>query len=333
MRKGEREGRRREPRREMRRVGTGLLLVITCWFALSTAVFAAPFCGLSTQTLTFGSINPQSSQTIYTSGMANVSCTGQQANAIISVCLAIGSGDAPGSTAASRKIASGGTKIPIVIKSSPTAPQEIGTGNPYPKAGPVIFLTDGSGDGTATFPISIALSGPLAVSPGTYSNTFIGKHFEAIYAGGAQSQCSDGKSNVLGGQLTVQALVVAGCTATASAMDFGTISVLTSALAATSTITLSCTEGVTANISLDSGQTGTSPVSRQLRSSGSAIIYGIYQDAPHNFPWGQTTGVNTVSIPMGQSTSSSVTAYGLVPAQGTPAPGNFSDVVNVTITY
>lgn len=316
-----------------RRIGTGLLLLITSWLAPLLPVFAAPFCGLSTQTLTFGSINPQTTQTIYTSGTAGIICTGLPENTAHTVCLAIGSGDAPGSTPVSRKIASGGSKIPIVIKSSSASPQEIGTGGPYPQAGPVIFLTDGNGDGVATFPIVIALNGPLAVSPGTYSNTFIGKNFEAIYSSGDHSQCSNGNSNVVGGQLTVLASVVAGCTVTASAMNFGTISVLTNPIVATSTITLSCTEGVTANVGLDNGETGTGPIARQLRSSTSAVSYGIYRDAANNFPWGQTTGVNTVSVPMGQSTSTSVTAYGMLPVQGTPAPGSFTDVVNVTITY
>lgn len=315
-----------------RRTGTAWLLLVACWFALSPGS-AAGACALSTQTLTFGTINPQSSQTIYTSGTASVNCTGLQNDANFSVCLAIGSGDAPGSTPGSRKIASGGSRIPIVIKSAPSAPQEIGTGSQYPQAGPISFMTNSNGDGSVTFPISVALSGPLAVPPGTYSNTFIGKDFEATYVGGIQSECGRTGTNAVGGQLTVQAAVVAGCTVTASAMNFGTISVLTNALSATSTITLNCTQGVTATIDLDNGQTGTSPVSRQLRGSSSAIRYGIYRDSSHMFPWGQTTGSDTVSIPMGLSTSASVTAYGLVPAQGTPAPGSYTDVVKVTITY
>lgn len=315
-----------------RRTGTGLLLLVACWFALSPGS-AAGACSLSTQTLTFGTINPQSTATIYTSGTAHVSCSGLQGNTSFSVCLAIGRGDAAGSTPTSRTISSGASRIPIVIKSAPSAPLEIGTGNPYPQAGPINFMTDGNGDGSVTFPISVALSGPLAIPPGTYSNTFIGKDFEATYFSGIQSECGRSQSNVLGGQLTVQAVVVAGCTVTASAMNFGTISVLTSALSATSTITLNCTQGVTATVALGNGQTGTSPVSRQLRSGNSAISYGIYRDSSHLFPWGQTTGGDTVTVPMGPSTSASVTAYGLVPAQGAPAPGSYTDVVAVTITY
>lgn len=315
-----------------RRTGTGLSLLVACWLALSPGS-AVGACALSTQTFTFGTINPQSSATIYTSGTASVSCTGLQSDANFSVCLAIGSGDASGSTPGSRKISSGGSKIPIVIKSTPSAPQEIGTGNQFPKAGPISFMTNSNGDGSVTFPISVALSGPLAVPPGTYSNTFIGKDFEATYVDGIQSECGRSGTTAVGGQLTVQAVVVAGCSVTASAMNFGSVSILTSAQSATSTISLNCTQGVTATIALDNGQTGTSPVSRQLRAGNSAITYGIYQDASHSSPWGQTTGSDTVSLPMGTSTSATVTAYGLVPPQETPVPGNFTDVVMVTITY
>lgn len=313
------------------RAGIGLGLIIACWLPIPS--LAAGTCALSTQTLTFGSINPQSSATIYTSGTARVSCTGLQENASFSVCLAIGDGDASGSTAASRKISNGGDRIPIVIKNAPSAPLEIGTEKPFPKAGPVNFVTNGSGDGFATFPLSIALSGPVGVPPGTYSNTFAGKDFEATYVEGAQSQCGKDKANVIGGQLTVNAVVVAGCTVTASAMNFGAMAVLTSARSATSVITLSCTQGVNATVGLDNGQTGTSPVSRELRSNTTVINYGIYRDASHTFPWGQTIGSDTVGVSMGQSTSARVTAYGLAPAQGAPAAGNYTDVVSVTITY
>ena len=322
----------RSPPGLARRTGTGLLLLVACWLALSPGS-AAGACALSTQTLTFGTINPQSSATIYTSGTARVSCTGLQNDANFSVCLAIGPGDAPGSTFASRTITSGGNKIPIVIKSSPAASQEIGTGSRYPQAGPISFMTNSNGDGSVTFPMSIALSGPLAVPPGTYSNTFIGMNFEATYVDGIRSECGRSGTKAVGGRLTVQAVVVAGCSVTASAMNFGSVSILTSAISATSTISLSCTKGVTASIALDNGQTGTSPVSRQLRSGSSAIRYGIYRDSSHIFPWGQTTGSDTVSVQMGASTSATVTAYGIVPAQGTPVPGNFTDVVMVTITY
>jgi spore coat protein U-like protein len=310
----------------------GLLLIVACGLAPCASIFAAGPCVLSSQTLTFGSINPQSTATIYTSGTANVSCTGLQSSATISVCLAIGDGDAAGSTAAKRNISAGGkNRIPIVIKSSPSASQEIGTGIPYPEAGPITFLTDASGSGSAAFPLTIALSGPLAVAPGSYSNTFSDKDFEATYMDGVQSQCGNVTSEVSKGQLIVQATVVPSCTVTATAMNFGTISVLTSARSATSTITLSCTQGVTATIGLDNGQTG--PGARQLRSGSSTISYGIYQNSSHTLPWGQTAGSNTVSIPMEHSTSASVTAFGIVPAQGTPSPGSYTDVVQVTITY
>ncbi|MGA7966890.1 MAG: spore coat U domain-containing protein [Gammaproteobacteria bacterium] len=317
---------------DARRIGTGLLLIIACWLASYSSSFAA--CSLSTQTLTFGSINPQSTATIYTSGIALVSCTGLQSNATISACLAIGAGSAPGSTLASRKISAGSrNRIPIVIKSSPSAPQEIGTGNPYPQAGPITFLTDGSGSGSVPFPISISLSGPLNVAPGSYSNTFSGNSFGATYSNGVHSQCDSVTSSVVGGQMTVQATVVPGCTVTATPMDFGTVPTLTSARSATSTITLICTQGVTATIALDNGQTGTSPVSRQLRRGNSVVIYGVYQDSAYTFPWGHTAGIDTVSISMGSSTSVSVTAFGLAPIQGTPVAGNYTDVIHVTVTY
>ena len=61
-----------------------------------------------------------------------------------------------------------------------------------------------------------------------------------------------------------------------------------------------------------------------------AITYGIYRDAAATLPWGNTSGTNTASFSSGTGT---VTAYGQVPAQASPPPGSYSDIVNVVITY
>ncbi len=61
-----------------------------------------------------------------------------------------------------------------------------------------------------------------------------------------------------------------------------------------------------------------------------AITYGIYRDAGATLPWGNISGTNTASLSSGTGT---LTAYGRVPAQTSPPPGSYSDVVNVVIMY
>jgi spore coat protein U-like protein len=113
-------------------------------------------------------------------------------------------------------------------------------------------------------------------------------------------------------------------------MNFGTAGVLASALTATSTISVNCNASIPVTIALDNGATGTGPTTRLMTSGGKTVTYGIYRDSAHTLPWGATVGTNTGTA---NGPTGSVTAFGLVPAQPTPAPGSYTDVVNVTATY
>ncbi len=290
-------------------------------------------CSLSSQILTFGTINPLYNRTNYTSAIATLTCTGMGANRTIYTCLSIGAGSASGSTASSRVLSASGSSahLPIVITSSPSSSQQIGSGSPYPEDGPITFAANASGTGSTTFPIAVAYTGPITATPATYSNTFSSSNFRAKYST-SSSNCSQMSSSASGGQMVVQAVVVSSCTVTATPLNFGSTSVLTTARTATSTITMTCTQGVTAVIGLDYGQTGTGPTARLMTSGSSSIRYGIYRDAAATLAWGQTSGSDTVTLPM-SGTTGSVNAFGVVPPQTAPQPGTYTDVVNVNVTY
>jgi spore coat protein U-like protein len=297
--------------------------------------FSAPACSLTSQTLTFGSVNPLYNGKLYTSGVATITCAGLAANASVSACLSIGKGNASGSTQTDRVISGKGQlgSIRIAITSSPSATQEIGTGSPYPPEGPINFAANGSGSGTANFPITLAITAPIVgVSPGTFNSAFNGADFRAQWASPAVASCAQQNSNAVGGGMVVNASVVAACSVIASAMNFGSVSVLNVARGATSTVTLTCAQPVTATIALDYGQSGTGPTQRHMQSGGRSITYGVYQDSAWLRPWGQTIGTDTLSVPM-SGTVANVSAYGLIPVQTTPAPGTYVDVINVIVFY
>jgi spore coat protein U domain-containing protein, fimbrial subunit CupE1/2/3/6 len=119
----------------------------------------------------------------------------------------------------------------------------------------------------------------------------------------------------------------------ASTLDFGTAGVLTANVPATSTIQVQCTNTTPYNIGLDAGTgTGASVAVRKLTSGGATVNYSIYSDAGHTTVWGNTVSTDTVAS-TGTGASQSFTAFGLVPAQSTPAPGTYTDTVTVTVTY
>jgi len=119
----------------------------------------------------------------------------------------------------------------------------------------------------------------------------------------------------------------------ASTLDFGTAGVLTANVPATSTIQVQCTNTTPYNIGLDAGTgTGASVAVRKLTSGAATVNYSIYTDAGHTTVWGNTVSTDTVAS-TGTGASQSFTAFGLVPAQTTPAPGTYTDTVTVTVTY
>ena len=132
----------------------------------------------------------------------------------------------------------------------------------------------------------------------------------------------------------VQATIAATCTInSASTLNFGTLGVLASNTDQTSTIQVACTNTTPYNIGLDVGTgTGATVAVRKLTSGATTVNYTLYTDAGHNTVWGNTVGTDTVAA-TGNGAPQNYTVYGRIPAQTTPAPGNYADTITVTVTY
>jgi spore coat protein U-like protein len=303
--------------------------------ALQGTGHATGSCYLSSPTFNLATINPSySGTTPQVSQSATINCSGFSSSQAISACLQIGAGDQTGSTLTQRLISDSTDTVKIGIYQNGTSTQ-IGTGSPYALYGPVGFTTNGSGSGTGTFNIGVSVIGPnTGAEQNVYQAHFSGTSYQGTYNTGSASSCSSLTNTATTGFMTVNGNVVQSCAATASALNFGSATNLSSPLTASSTITITCSQaGVSATVSLDYGQTGTGPTSRYMTHSSYTITYGIYQDSGYSLPWGQTAGTDTVSVSMLGATQSSVTAYGKVPTQSVGAAGTFADVVNVNISY
>jgi spore coat protein U-like protein len=132
----------------------------------------------------------------------------------------------------------------------------------------------------------------------------------------------------------VQATIAATCTInSASTLNFGTLGVLASNTDQTSTIQVACTNTTPYNIGLDAGTgSGATVAVRKLTSGGATVNYSLYSDAGRATVWGTTIGTDTVAA-TGSGAAQSYTVYGRIPAQTTPAPGNYADTITVTVTY
>lgn len=297
---------------------------------LQNSAAAAVSCTLTGPTMTFGTVNIFA--TSNTSGNATVTCSTTGQAQTFYLCLSIGTGTG-GTTPSNRTLKSGSNTIPIQITGGASWPPQIGNGTSYPMEGVVSFSVPRQSSGSYTFPLVATIPAPSSLPPsGSYSSSFTGTDFQLYWDTNSQSTCAAlaAAAQTATGTTSISATVVNQCGVSATNMNFGTASLLTSALTATSTIAVTCNASIPLTVALDNGATGTSPTNRLMTSGSNTVKYGIYQDIGHGVAWGNSVGSNTESA---SGPTASLTAYGQVPAQAAPVPGSYADVVGVTVTY
>ena len=286
---------------------------------------------MSGPTLTFGTVSPFTGYPRSTSGNLVVNCmNGGTASATVTICVSFGVGTG-GTTTSNRTLASGSNKLGIRVTNGST---DIGDGSSYPMYGPFSGNAAANASVGGNLPLTVTIPSPATPpAPGSYATTFNGTSAVLYYNTGSFSTCpaliaSGPASSQF--SVPVSATVPTQCTVSATGLAFPTSSLLTSPVNTTATVTTTCNASVPVTVALDNGATGTGPTARQMKSGSNVITYGIYQDAAASIPWGSTSGSNTQSAANGSAT---LTAYGRIPMQTSPAPGSYSDVVNVSITY
>ena len=161
--------------------------------------------------------------------------------------------------------------------------------------------------------------------------------FVAMWSSAAQAQVTQST-----GELEVRLLVNASCDISGSSsgglgtavLDFGTATLLQSAIDAdtgtsgTDALEVLCNPGVNYTLTFDAGQNATQIADRAMKREGGTelVNYQLYQDAA------RANVLNTISG-TGTGTSQVITVYGRVPAQTAPPPGNYRDVVIITVAF
>lgn len=118
-----------------------------------------------------------------------------------------------------------------------------------------------------------------------------------------------------------------------SSVAFGTAGILSSAIDATGTVRVTCTNTTSYSVGLDTGSNASGSTRRMKHASSvSYVTYELYLDASHSTVWG-TSGGNLKSG-TGTGIQQSYSVYGRIPSQSpAPAPGSYSDTIAVTVTY
>jgi spore coat protein U-like protein len=148
----------------------------------------------------------------------------------------------------------------------------------------------------------------------------------ALVGGSAQATTT---TQTFGVTLLITAECVINSTAT---LDLGSSGVINANHDSTTPIHIQCTNSTPYTIGLDKGTTTGASIGQRKLISGAAIVnYNLYSDSPGGTVWGDTSGAWVSST--GNGADQTFTVYGRVPAQTTPAPGTYTDLVTVTVTY
>jgi len=133
---------------------------------------------------------------------------------------------------------------------------------------------------------------------------------------------------------SVQVVLTATCTVSSpSTLNFGTQGILSANVDQTTTVSVTCTNTTPYNVGLDAGTgSGATVATRKLTSGGNTVNYTLYSDTGRTTLWGNTVGTDTVAG-TGNGAAQSLTVYGRIPTQSTPAPGTYTDTITVTVTY
>jgi spore coat protein U-like protein len=123
------------------------------------------------------------------------------------------------------------------------------------------------------------------------------------------------------------------CAISANALSFGTSGVLSASINQSTTLSVTCSNTTPYSVGLDAGSVSGSTVTTRLLGNGSATVqFQLYSDSARTTVWGNTTGTNTVSG-TGTGSAQSLTVYGEVPAQSTPAANTYTSTVTASVTF
>lgn len=140
--------------------------------------------------------------------------------------------------------------------------------------------------------------------------------------------------------LAVSADVVANCAITTAAMAFGNydpvVTNASTALDGTGTVTVTCTTGSAAAITLGqganaaTGSTDAAPA-RRLVNATNYLSYSLFSDTGRAAVWGNDTTVDVATT--GTGAADAHTVYGRVAAGQNQPAGAYADTVVATVTF
>jgi spore coat protein U-like protein len=319
------------------RLSKWLLLAVLCW----PGAAAAQYCNVGMGNINFGTVNGVGDTAATVSGSMGVYCSNASTQ-YVRVCIALGA-PVDGSWDPRYLMGPNGARLAYNIYTDPGHTQIWGSA--YGTAGQQVAvdvpIAWGSGQKNVNYYAKLPVQN--GAPAGSYYAVFAYSSDAAVRAVGYNSNppaCTGTMPIVSRFEFSVNATVDSDCTVSATPLAFGTAGteLRAATLDATSTISATCTMGLSYALSLNAGTSaGATVAARKLTRTGGneTLSYGLYSDAARSRPWGDgSSGTSTVtSTGSGVTVVRTHTVYARLPPQSVPPPGNYADTVTVTITY
>jgi spore coat protein U-like protein len=131
----------------------------------------------------------------------------------------------------------------------------------------------------------------------------------------------------------VTATVADSCVITAGDLAFGAydpvVTHASTALDASSTLSVTCTTGASTNITLDLGTSASGSQRRMSDGGTNHLDYELYSDSGRSTVWDDAPGVDHT----GTGSQENISVYGRVPAGQSVPAASYTDTVTATITF
>lgn len=296
----------------------------------------AASCTATVEDVDFASVDTLAGTPTDTASRIAIGCDGisPQASELL-VCIHLGSGGAP-TRGGDRTLAgsdAGGERLAYRLFADPArqipwgSVEEPALGSPRSV---LLAVHDGSASGDLVL-YARALGGQRTLRAGPYSNAFSGIDTFMTFQEGRDGDCNRREGSVEAMVFQVRARVDENCLISTQDIHFGQHGLLTKPIDALGGIELSCTPGADFSVAVNGGLSGSSdPTRRLMRSGPNTLVYGLFLDEARSRPFGATES----SLAHGTGTGAGILipVYGRVLPQSI-APGIYSDVVGVTVTY
>ena len=137
-------------------------------------------------------------------------------------------------------------------------------------------------------------------------------------------------------QISATVAAAGTCTVGSGGLIFGVITPpLSSNVDGASSFTVNCPTGTPYAVALSEGGSGdfNQRQMSEVLTPTNKLNYNLYTDGTYTSVWGDDIGATTTVSGTGTGTQQFLTPFVRVPAQTTPPPGDYSDMVTITVAY